>query len=303
MRWDAFLVVVAIQIVAFQFLSGILTRTLPDYLIGRAGLPEATAARVAEFKRRAGRLRYAIGVLLLLLLALIGYLFRSDKHVRVLAMAVVSLLSSATFLLGYLHDRRTMAAMAADLPDSQRRLASLEKRSLSQYYPPAWEALPAALLLGTVGMAVFGSLNGGRGAADLWYLPILQAVTLTALLGLTFRNVRSGSCYSPRVRAFHGPPEQALALERAVLTLELRHLLACRIGLGLWTAVSEAGRYASLSNPHLGGTLTALSWILLGGILALLPIYSITASRISRRFSDPTRPPHQSTAGNGGSRS
>ncbi len=303
MRWVSFLIVVALQILAFQFLSGTLTRALPDYFVGNADLPAATAARIASFKTRAGRLRRGIGVILLLIAAVIAFLYHGDIHRKLVALALVSFASTATLLVSYLHDRRSMASMAADLPQSQRRLASLEKRSLSQHYLPAWEALPALLLAVTLALAVLGSAKPGGRAGDLWILPVIQTVSLVILLGLTFRNIHTGSCYSPHVREFSGPPEQLLALERAILTLELRYLLAVRIGMGLWGSMTEVGRYVALTGARSGSILLYLAWVPLAGLLALLPVYGVNASRISRRFSNPVRPSRPAETGNGGSRS
>ena len=70
MKLTVLVVLVALQVVVFQFLAVRLSRVLPDYLVGARGAAARDGRRHGRYRRRLGRAEWSVGVVLLLVLGL-----------------------------------------------------------------------------------------------------------------------------------------------------------------------------------------------------------------------------------------
>ena len=291
MKLDLILIVIVLQVLAFQLLSTRLIRALPDLLIGSRNLPEAAARQVAAFKRRAGRTNVFLGILYLVACGVLGLMLPLDPHDRKLALAAISLLSSATLLTSYLIDRRHVTAIAKEIPDPPIRVAGLGPRSLGTNYPPILEALPIGVLLGTIAATAWADMRFPHPAGlSLWSLPLIQALYIFFTLGLTIRQVRSGSCLTWRARAFQGSPEEGIALEERVHRLEVRFLYLCRVGITLLLGVMQVQQVNAAIGRAPSQLLSAATWVIVTLLIGLLAIYLLKAAHAEDRLPAPAQP-------------
>jgi len=270
------LIVVAFQILVFQFLGVRLSRLLPDYLVGVRDLPPETNAAIAAYRGRIGRGRRWIGATLLLILGLttVGV---GTPAVRRLVIAGVSLISTAVFLAGYVRDRRLASLLAASLPPPTARTATLERATLSEHYRIRRELLPVVVWIATLAVTVM-AMRAGR--ADLFTLAVLQSGVVVGGLALSLWYARWGPRLSQRARAHLGEPEAALQLDRRLRTLELRAFLAARIGIVLLLAVKQAQKALPALGLHAAGVLTVAEWAMIVGMLGIFAAHVMQLSRV-----------------------
>ncbi|MFQ5890560.1 MAG: hypothetical protein ACE5JR_10980 [Gemmatimonadota bacterium] len=288
MNKEILFLVVSAQVVAFQFVSVRFTRALPDYLVGTEGLPADVEGAADRFKRRAGGLRYALGAVLLIAAVLATFVIGFDRGGSKLALAVISVLSSAALLAGYLHDRHEVAAMAGALPEPATRSALLERRSIGRYYSPVWEWVPVALLLATIGVTgrvISGTAPGeSTSTAGLFVLPIMQAIYVLGCLYLSSRYARASVALPQRSRAFHGSPERALELDEALRATELRFFMAVKIAMVLMLGLMQMEKLTSVSGRQAPAWLGVSVWALVAAMLGLFAAYALVSSRVQKKL-------------------
>ena len=131
-------VVVLAQIALFQFMSAFANRSL--ILQELRSLDGPVPDRLAEHSRRAPIVRMALGTVLgcLALLPLTGLLI--GPGFGKLLLVVVSITSAIAFAFANARDRKMMRLLVDHLPGGGVRRASLEPRSLRQWYHPALES-------------------------------------------------------------------------------------------------------------------------------------------------------------------
>jgi hypothetical protein len=273
------LIVVILQVLAFQFLALEWTRVLPDYLIGRGGLPEDVAAAVRRFKRSVGRARRPLGAALLVTAALATFAV-GDPGLRKLVLAGVSLVSAGVFFGGYLRDRSIVAALASGVPTPSVRFASIEPRTLGRHYPTAWEAVPVVIVSGTIALTVIAMMHGA--GLHLVWLTLLEAGVAASGLVASAWYVRSNPPLAQRVKARLGDPTTALEIDSRLRTLELRGFLAVKVGILLLLAV-EHGRLTLVALGREPLTLLdRATWFIVVSLLLVFGHYIIAVTRVSR---------------------
>ncbi len=282
--------VVALQVLVFQFLAARFARVLPELQVGVRDLPAEVTAAVRAHVRRATLVRYPLGALLWLAALLLTFVLPLDVSNRKLGLALLSLASSAIFAVMYLLDRRALDRIAAHLPSNGVRSAMLARRSLSRHYSPLWDVLAAALCIATIILTLWalpriaaGTAAGGDFEPLLfWILPFFQVTYLVFVYLLGLRLARRPSCLPQRSRAFLGSPEEAVALDDALRTLQLRALLMVKIALVLVIGLWQLRRVLEALGRPAGTWLPISTWVLIAAILVVYGIVMMQMQKVRR---------------------
>jgi hypothetical protein len=286
--------IVVMQVIAFQLLWTRLNRRLPDLLVGVREVPAGIAAELDLFRERSGRGRIVLGILYLLIVVAATFALPLDPHQRKLALGVVSLLSSATLVIGFFRDIIRIRRISASLPDPAVRVAGLRPRSLSMAYPPILEAIPILLIVATFAGTIWAIGQGfGFGGLHAWLRPVVQVLYFAFTFGMTIFQIRTGSCLTWRARSLQATPEATLALTEKLIRMEARYLFYCRIAMALLLGVMQVRAIRTDMGLPGGDVLKFVEWIILMTILAQLILYlhrhPIRANRSSASISA-TRP-------------
>lgn len=287
MKLTVLVVLVALQVVVFQFLAVRLSRVLPGYLVGSRELPAETVAGIGRYRRRLGRGRWWAGIVLLMLLGFAGSGVVAPGAQK-LVVTAVSLASSAILLIGYVRDRRRVGTLALSVPVPARRTGTLERATLSRHYGLGWEVVPVAAWIATLVLAVIAIWAG---EADAFGPVVLQTGVVVGGFLLSLWYARSGPGLPQRARAHLGEPQMALGLDASLRTLELRALLATRIGIVVLLCLKQAETALPVLGVRLPLVLGVLEWGVIAGLLAVFAVY---VRRLGREPDAPSRTPARS---------
>ena len=286
-------ILILVQIAVFQIVAIRMSESMVGGLIGGDPLPESTAGRLARFRKRMKR-EHLILAAALGLLAVLGIAFPSlPRGGRKLALAGVSLASTALFLVLLLRDAREVTRIADALPLPGRRAASLERRSLRRFYSPWLEAIPFLICLATVGLTVGFLPAGPAGPAasageklltlrDLraWITPILQATWVVAMLAVTLYQVRGSGCLRLKRRAADRDPLQTVELDERLRHLQIRQgFVSKTLATALIGVVHLRRVVLPAIDVHLPA-LAVLEWALVAGMLILFAGYMVSLTHL-----------------------
>ena len=237
-----FLVFVIIQIAAFQYGATLVVRLAAGLPRDDANLAPEARPKVITLHRRVRRVEIWLGGVLLAGAVLVALVLPLPHVPRKLLLAAISLASTGGLIWGYLETYRQLIRIAGELPDPGRRVAGLEPRRLSKYYPLWWEILPWGLVLATAGMTVlFAGRSGSAHAlsdAELWIRWSIQAVLNLLLLLLTVMRVQSHTCLTLGRKTWTDQAE-FLELEERNRRAEARASFWARIGIVVLTGVMQ----------------------------------------------------------------
>lgn len=296
--------VVLLQIAVFQVGAIGLSESILGALAAPDPISADVAGRVAGIRQRLRRehLAWAAALIVAAVLALATpSLSRGERKV---GLAAVSLASTGLFLTLLLRDSRSAAQIASVLAESTHRAASLEPRSLRQFYSPWREAVPLLIVLVTVALTVllFSSHSPGPGlagssapaavglrSARVWIGPLIQATWALVMLAVTIFQVKGPGGLALNRRGFRGDPERAVEIDHALRALQLRHLLFTKTAV---TVLIGAVHIRAVVLPAVGreaAALRLLEWALVGGLLIGFAGYIHSVADLHRRFSRPPR--------------
>ncbi len=286
--------IVALQVLAFQFLYGRFAHGMAESQVGTRNLPQEVTVRLHAFRRNVRRNHCILGGLLWLAALLFAFLLDGGYTFRKLGLAGVSLASSAVLAASYLVDHRTLAKLSAQLPGDGLRSATLEPRSLAQHYPPLWEGVPVLFFLGTLAISIWAAPRAPAGAADLsdawsvnfrlWILPLLQITFLLFTWLMTLRLARGKSGLPQRARSFVGEPEEVMALDQSLRRLQLRALLAIKIAIMLNLTLMQLERVLVLTGQPAPESLRTGVWVLVACMLMIFGAFLVRFSRLRKRL-------------------
>ncbi len=243
--------IVTVQILVFQFVSTRFLKGIPDYVIGEGPRPEHVKEMIGSYRRGLRAWNYPIGLGLWVGMTLCAYVLPFMRGVPgLLSITAASVLSSLFFVLTYFRARASVGRIAEEMPDTGRRVASLERKSLGRYYSVAWEYVPFVLLAATAILTLWALPRFGQpyplsfdsqGVPDEWgegagrfiAILIVQAVCAIGLLGLTFWGCVREPDLSPKASARSRDPEAAEGLKEAVRRRKLRFFMAVKIAIAL----------------------------------------------------------------------
>ncbi len=272
--------VVVGQVVVFQFASVAFTRSVFTVLLGDSLDPPAR--ETAAYLRKAGRRRYLLGGVFLLLVLATRLVFPATSVTAKLLLAAVSLASSGAFAYAWRVDRRAVCSMRDALPEAGVRRASLKPRAVSHGYRSLWELLPVAIVLAT---AVFTIEVGGRLeriSTEMWTLQILQAVFVFGALAYTRRYGIGVPNVSSRLAMLRNRPELALEFGERLAALEMCYFMAAKIGVALLLGLGVAGAGAEALGHATVPALDGATWVIAGLLLVLFAVFIVHLLKLTK---------------------
>jgi hypothetical protein len=267
--------IVIAEIVVFQFATSAFTHSLFAALLRQPDgsvLPQSV-----PYLRRARRWRFSLGGALLLVAVATGFGIPADPGMRKLVLLVVSLLSSAVFVQSSLQDRRTLRSMRATLPEASVRRASLQPRSVDDWYNVAWEGLPIAILLATVIATVALGQRIGNITTGMWVLLLIQIAFVVGTLAYTIRGNPGAPDVSRRIPGFEGSPEKAVAFGVQLVSIEMKYFMAAKVSVTLLLGVGLVENGLSQLAEAAASWFVVASWVL---VVLLLLLFTAFVSRI-----------------------
>ncbi len=240
MRLTSLTVLVVLQIAAFQFLMIRMSHILPRQMLGSDTGPESVAPVVTRYHHGLGNGRRVIGVLLIVAaLAIVTVVPLAETGHRKLGLAVVSLLSTAVMLGGYVRDVRRVLTLRKLLEPVTTSTASLERRELSSFYPPQMEILPLLVFALTVAMTAWRWPSAGEaGFFAIIALPVVQLVFIAVTRFFAGWLATRRWPVAQGALAQADDPAAVLAHNRAYRRQDLRGFVYTRAGsvllMGVW---------------------------------------------------------------------
>jgi predicted nucleic acid-binding Zn ribbon protein len=242
MNLTLLIIMVLVQIVAFQYGATQIVRTAANLPTDDKAVAGEVRERILRLHHQVRRSEFLLGGILLVALILVVVVLPMSYHPRKIALAVISLTSTAGLLIGYMATYRDLFDLANRLPDPSRRVAGLSPRKLGAYYPLWREVLPwgviAATLASTVVFANRSGASVGLGELKAWGTPILQIALNVGLLMLARARVRSHYCL-PLGRKIWADQEEFLQLEDRIRRIETRAALWSRVWIMILCGVVQ----------------------------------------------------------------
>lgn len=279
------LALVIAQVVVFQGLMTRISLAMPGQLLGGNAQDPPLDTRVAAWRRNLGRGRRLLG-LILIVAALVLVLLLPGTGIgrRKIALAAISLVSTGILLAGMIRDARRLLAMKAALPEDAPRAASLERRSLAAFVDRRWELPPAALVLASIGLALWSGMRLEAAPIGLSLLfPLSQAAVYLLTLWLAARLARAPWPMGARELARDSDPARTLSDSRAYRRHDLRSFAAARMIIALLLLVIQVQWIGERAGETFPVWLAVADRAVLILMLGLLAVSLVTIPRALRR--------------------
>lgn len=297
MRVHFIFAIVVVQILIFQFVSLRFLKAIPDFLFGSTGLPDDVRQAVEAYRRAIQQWSYPVGLGLLVGMTLCAYVLPFTRGVPgLLAITAASILSSGFFAWTYLRARSAAEKITEMLPDSGKRVASLERRSLGHYYNVAWEFLPFVLFAASavltlwalpklgqpypLGFDARGIPNEwGEGTGRFFTILFLQGGCAFGLLFITFWSLRSLPWLSTRAPVASRDPERAGRLSEVVRGRKLRLLMTAKVALAVQFALILFVKIETALGVVLPAWVRGSPWAATAFLLMLFVAFTVQIAR------------------------
>ena len=300
--------VVLAQIVLFQFIAALANRSIIKQEIRSTESP--VPGPVTDHARRAPIVRMVLGAVLacLAILPLIG--LAGAPATGKLLIATVSVISAVAFVAALAKDRKMMRLLADAMPGGSVRRASLERRTLSQWYHPAFEVIPivilvatALFLISTPGLVFTGS-NGvdPNVSSERSHVLILFGLQGLVVFGGLYRSIRKGvdvESMAQHIPSLRKRPEVSLRLGEQMAGTQLRFFMFAKIaiasllGAAVVLKVLEATGHPAATMWH------AFKWCIIGVLLVGVFFYMRRVGKISRQMQQEMELTNHNAAGAG----
>ena len=300
-----FLVIFA-QILLFQIMAALANRTVMQQELRALDRPAPRA--LTDHIERAPRLRVTLGVLLGCVAALPLFGIPSDPGLGKLLLALVSVGSAIGFARAQVQDRAMMRLLADQFPGGGLRRASLEPRSLRQWYHPVLEVIPILIFVATgvflLGATGFGFTDPGStdvvatgGRTHVFVLFGLQGLFVFGGLYRSIRksvDVGSMAQYIPSLR---NRPADSLRLGGQLAGTQLRFFMFAKVAIALLLASTIIEHVYEATSQTGAALWDAVGWSMVGVLLIGFFFYLQKVGRISRRAQqEGNRPDHSATS-------
>ena len=285
--------VVLAQIVLFQFIAALAERSIIRQELSSTDSP--VPGPVTDHARRAPTVRMALGVVLacLAILPLTG-LTGAPATGKVL-LAVVSVISAVAFVVALAKDRRIMRLLADAMPGGSVRRASLERRTLSQWYHPAFEAIPivifvatALFLITTPGLVFAGSNwvdpNVSSERSHVFVLFGLQGLLVLGALYLSIRKGVDVDSMAQSIPSLRKRPEVSLRLGEQLAGTQLRYFMFAKIGVASLLGAAVVENILEATAHPAAMLWDVFGWGTVGALLVSFFFYLRRVGRISRQM-------------------
>jgi len=300
--------VVLAQIVLFQFIAALANRSIIRQELRSTDGPVPGA--VTDHARRAPTVRMALGVVLacLAILPLTG-LTGAAVTGRLLITAV-SVISAGAFVVALAKDRKVMRVLADTMPGGSVRRASLERRTLSQWYHPAFEAVPivifvatALFLISTPGLVFTGS-NGvdPEVASERSHVFVLLGLQGLLVFGALYRSIRKGvdvDSMAQHIPSLRKRPEASLRLGEQMAGTQLRFFLFAKIAIASLLGAAVVENVLEATGHPAAMMWDVSGWGIVGVLMVSFFFYLRRVGRISRQMQQEVELTNHNAAGAG----
>ncbi len=293
------------EIVLFQFMAALANRSLMRQEI--SSLDAEVPQPLLNHAERTSKFRMAMGGVLIVVALVPVTGLVGTTLVGKLLMTAVSITSAFAFTLALAKDRRMMRLLAELYPGGSVRRASLERRSLSQWYHPALEALPimvfvaTALFLATA-PGFLSATPDSHVVAGRTNVLVLFGLQSLFVLGALYHTVRKGAdvgSLATHIPSLRKRPQVSLRLGEQLAGVQAKYFMFAKIAVAalLGAAVVEKILEATgRSGASFWGT---TGWVIVGLLLVTFGFYLRRVGRLSRRMQQEMELANQNTASAG----
>ena len=300
--------VVLAQIVLFQFVAALANRSIIRQELRSTNGP--VPGPVTDHARRAPTVRMALGVVLacLAILPLTG--LTGAAVTGRLLIAAVSVISAVAFVVALSKDRKVMRLLADTMPGGSVRRASLERRTLSQWYHPAFEAIPivifvatALFLISTPGLVFTGS-NGvdPEVASERSHVFVLLGLQGLLVFGALYRSIRKGvdvDSMAQHIPSLRKRPEASLRLGEQMAGTQLRFFMFAKIAIASLLGAAVVENVLEATGHPAAMMWDVLGWGIVGVLMVSFFFYLRRVGRISRQMQQEVELTNHNAAGAG----
>jgi hypothetical protein len=287
MTFPILTIIVIGQIVAFQFLSIAFTRSL---FVACLGTPaEPLSSELNDYLNKVRRYRFILGAALLLVVLAIVLGIPADSGVQKIVLAVVSVTSSAAFAMASIMDRRAARAMRDRLPGSERKVASLEPRSVSHWYHLVWEIVPAVILLATLAVTVAVGRRLGQPTTEMWVYQAFQAAFVMGAIFYTYRYGVTVPNTAARLAMLRDHPDVALEFGQRLAAKDMQYFMLAKIGVALLLGVNAVEAGLQALHHSAASILDSVSWVIVSILLVMFAAYVLTIVALTRHMQSQLR--------------
>jgi hypothetical protein len=210
-------------------------------------------------------------------------------------IAAVSVISAIAFVAALAKDRRMMRLLADTMPGGSVRRASLERRTLSQWYHPAFEAIPivifvatALFVINTPGLVFTGS-NGvdSNVSSERSHVLILFGLQGLLVFGALYRSIRKGvdvESMAQHIPSLRKRPEVSLRLGEQMAGTQLRFFMLAKIAIASMLGAAVVGKVLEATGHPAATTWDAFGWGIIGVLLVSFFFYMRSVGKISRQM-------------------
>ncbi len=288
-----FALVVLAQIVLFQFIAALANRSIirQEFSSTECPIPRI----VTDHARRAPVIRMALGAVLacLAILPLTGLIGAQTTGTLLIAMA--SVMSAIAFFVALAKDRKIMRLLSDAMPGGSVRRASLERRTLSQWYHPAFEAIPVVILVVTAlflismpGFVFIGS-NGvdPNVSSERSYVFVLFGLQALLVFGALYRSIRKGvdvESMAQHIPSLRKRPEVSLRLGEQMAGTQLRFFMFAKIAIASLLGATVIENVLEATGHPAAMMWDTSGWVITGVLLVGFFIYLRRVGKISRQM-------------------
>ncbi len=300
--------VVLAQIILFQFIAALANRSIIRQELSSAEGP--VPGPVSDHARRAPNVRTSLGAVLarLAILPLTG--LTGAAVTGKLLITAVALISAGAFVVALAKDRKVLRVLADTMPGGSVRRASLERRTLSQWYHPAFEAIPivifvatALFLINTPGLVFTGS-NGvdSEVAGERSHVFVLLGLQGLLVFGALYRSIRKGvdvDSMAQHIPSLRKRPEASLRLGEQMAGTQLRFFMFAKIAIASLLGAAVVENVLEATGHPAAMMWDALGWGIVGVLMVSFFFYLRRVGRISRQMRQETELTNHNAAGAG----
>ena len=300
--------VVLAQIALFQFIAALANRSIirQELRYTESPAPEP----VTDHARRAPIVRMALGAVLACLAILPVTGLTAALATGKLLLVTASVISAIAFVVALAKDRKMMRLLADTMPGGSVRRASLERRTLSQWYHPALEAIPivifvatALFLINTPGLVFTGS-NGidSNVSSERSHVLILFGLQGLLVFGALYRSIRKGvdvESMAQHIPSLRKRPEVSLRLGEQMAGTQLRFFMLAKIAIASLLGAAVVGKVLEATGHPAATMWLVFKWCIIGVLLVGVFFYMRRVGNISRQMQREMELTHHDTASAG----
>ena len=203
-----------------------------------------------------------------------------------------------------------LRVLADTMPGGSVRRASLERRTLSQWYHPAFEAIPivifvatALFLINTPGLVFTGS-NGvdPEVAGERSHVFVLLGLQGLLVFGALYRSIRKGvdvDSMAQHIPSLRKRPEASLHLGEQMAGTQLRFFMFAKIAVASLLGAAVVENVLEATGHPAAMMWDALGWGIVGVLMVSFFFYLRRVGRISRQMQQEVELTNHNAAGAG----